>query len=239
MEEQLVIGEEAEATKVCSCCKERKPLSCYRMKLFRNKVLPDRRRPGYTCIECDKLRAKRIYQRDKAKIAVKLREYYVKNRERAKEYSRAWRKNNRDKVNRSVAKCRKIRYRIDIQNRINCVLRSRISAGIRNGIGFKKPGCTTEKLLGCKWAEIRAHLESQFLSGMTWDNYGWNGWHIDHHIPVAAWDMTNDHHQRACFNYRNLKPLWKLDNFRKHDCLPPGWQDYMAMLLEVTREPQH
>lgn len=28
-------------------------------------------------------------------------------------------------------------------------------------------------------ATLRAHIEAQFVEGMTWDNYG-KGWHIDH-----------------------------------------------------------
>lgn len=224
-------------TKLCSYCKETKPLSCYRMKTYKNKVLPDRVRPGYTCITCDKIRAKKRYQRDKAKIAIKLREYYLKNKQRAREYNRVWRKQNRDRVNRSVSKCRKIRYRNDVQNRINCILRARVNIGIKKGIGFKRPGCTTQILLGCEWHKVRSHLESLFLPGMSWANASHSGWHIDHHIPVAAWDMKNEHHQRACFNWRNLRPMWGSDNHKKRDHLPNGWQDYMAMLLDVTKEP--
>ena len=36
--------------------------------------------------------------------------------------------------------------------------------------------------LGIDIATFRAHLESQFKKGMSWDNYG--DWHIDHRVPL-------------------------------------------------------
>lgn len=66
---------------------------------------------------------------------------------------------------------------------------------------------------------------------MNWDNYNHETWHIDHIIPCAAFDLTNPIHQRICFNWRNLQPLWGNENISKHDSLPEGWQD----LLEEIR----
>ena len=57
------------------------------------------------------------------------------------------------------------------------------------------------------------HLERQFLRGMTWDNYG--EWHIDHIVPVTAFDLTNDEDLIACFALTNLRPLWAKDNRKK------------------------
>jgi len=50
---------------------------------------------------------------------------------------------------------------------------------------------------------------------MTWKNYGRNGWHIDHIIPVSKFDLTCDAHVRACFHHSNMQPLWEADNIRK------------------------
>ena len=74
----------------------------------------------------------------------------------------------------------------------------------------------TLALCGCDIKTLIVHIESKFLSGMTWDNYGKYGWHIDHIKPCAAFDLTKPEEQRSCFNYKNLQPLWGVDNHKKN-----------------------
>ena len=71
------------------------------------------------------------------------------------------------------------------------------------------------KLCGTTLAGVKKHLESLFKLGMTWGNYGWDGWHIDHIKPCAEFDLTDPAQQRICFHYTNLQPLWKDENFEK------------------------
>ena len=73
----------------------------------------------------------------------------------------------------------------------------------------------TLELLGCTVEELRAHLEAQFKPGMTWENQGRNGWHVDHIRPCASFDLTDPEQQRACFHYTNLQPLWAEENMSK------------------------
>lgn len=105
------------------------------------------------------------------------------------------------------------RYYSDHQFRLLKTLRSRLYAIVRRGMG-KKKGSTLE-LLGCSLPELRQHLEAQFADGMSWDNYGRNGWHVDHVRPCASFDLNDPDQQRQCFHYTNLQPLWAADNIRK------------------------
>lgn len=68
-------------------------------------------------------------------------------------------------------------------------------------------------LCGITSKELRAYLESNFLEGMSWDNYGL--WHIDHIKPCKLFDLTNIMEQKKCFHYTNLQPLWATDNKKK------------------------
>ncbi len=61
----------------------------------------------------------------------------------------------------------------------------------------------------------REHLEKQFKEGMTWENHGLYGWHIDHIIPCASFDLTDLEQQKKCFHYTNLQPLWAKENLIK------------------------
>lgn len=74
---------------------------------------------------------------------------------------------------------------------------------------------TARELLGCDLEELRAHLEKQFRDGMTWENHGFKGWHVDHIQPLAAFDLSDLDQQRKAFHYSNLQPLWWKENFDK------------------------
>ena len=49
---------------------------------------------------------------------------------------------------------------------------------------------------------------------MNWKNYG-TGWHIDHIRPCSSFNLRKKSEQYKCFNYKNLQPLWYLDNLIK------------------------
>ena len=64
---------------------------------------------------------------------------------------------------------------------------------------------------GCD--ELMAHLESRFLPGMSWENYG--KWHIDHKKPCALFNLADPSEFDECWSLGNLQPLWADDNIRK------------------------
>lgn len=68
-------------------------------------------------------------------------------------------------------------------------------------------------LIGCSIEDLRAHIESQFQPGMTWENYG--KWHVDHIRPCVSFNLLDPMQQQECFHYTNLQPLWAEDNIKK------------------------
>ena len=83
------------------------------------------------------------------------------------------------------------------------------------GILKKHKTDKTLNLLGCSAQFLRTYIENKFLEGMTWDNYGKHGWHIDHIIPCSSFNLTDSTQQQICFHYTNLQPLWAIDNLKK------------------------
>lgn len=110
-------------------------------------------------------------------------------------------------------RCAKRRMAIDPVFRTVHYQRSRINKALRRG---EKSAATVE-LLGCRPEQLKAHLESLFRPGMTWDNYGYYGWHVDHVRPLASFDLSDPAQQRQAFHYTNLQPLWRLENQLKGD----------------------
>ncbi len=94
-------------------------------------------------------------------------------------------------------------------------LRSRIHKALRRG-DWLKSGKTLD-LIGCSVQQLRDHLESQFAAGMSWANYGHgpNKWNVDHIIACALFDLSDPAQQRACFHFKNLRPLWHVANVAK------------------------
>lgn len=94
---------------------------------------------------------------------------------------------------------------------ISARLRVRVANALAR-CGTTKASSTAE-LLGCSWKDFLAHLEKQFLPGMSWANR--NRWHLDHIKPCCAFDLTCPQEQRRCFHYSNLRPLWARENLTK------------------------
>lgn len=84
-----------------------------------------------------------------------------------------------------------------------------------------------DELLGANDVTVRKNFELKFKDGMSWDNYG--DWHIDHIIPCAFFDLTKPSHQKICFNYQNLQPLWESENCSKQDKI--HWSIILTLLV--------
>ncbi len=100
----------------------------------------------------------------------------------------------------------------DISFRISANLRTKIYQSVKDNKKFKFHDIT-----GCDIKTLMSYIESKFLRGMTWKNYGKTGWHIDHIKPCSLFDMTITEEQKKCFHYTNLQPLWWQDNLKKHN----------------------
>lgn len=101
-----------------------------------------------------------------------------------------------------------------------------------------KKGGRTEVLIGCSFDELQKHLESQFTNEFSWANR--SSWHVDHYVPVSAFDLTNPEEQRWAFNYRNLRPMNGKLNQQKSDTLPsplPSWLPTHIAERIVKRSP--
>ena len=140
-----------------------------------------------------------------------LKEWYENNSEKVKENSKKWHENNSEKVKEIRKKYTKNKLKNDINYRLACNLRSRLNYAIRNN---QKIGSAV-KDLGCSIDVFKGYFETLFTPGMNWDNYGINGWHIDHIKPLALFDLTDREQFLKAVHYSNLQPMWAEDNLKK------------------------
>ena len=146
-------------------------------------------------------KAKESYQRHKVKQRKKSAEYYRQNRDAVLSRHKKYQRENAQTI---FAKMKE-RKQKDPAFRVTCSLRSRLRRFLKKERTFPGVGCTREQL--------KAHIESLWDEGMTWENYG--KWHIDHIMPCSAFDLLDQRQVAECFHYTNLQPLWAEENLRK------------------------
>jgi hypothetical protein len=93
-----------------------------------------------------------------------------------------------------------------------------MSRAIYAALKGNKNGLHWEKLVNYKIQDLKKYLESLFLLGMSWENYG-SGWHIDHKIPQSwfSYSSYEDISFKTCWSLSNLQPKWAIDNLRKNN----------------------
>lgn len=129
--------------------------------------------------------------------------YYQLNKEKIKKYNKKFQKNNF--INR------KKKYNSDPIVK----LRHRLSCRVREVLNFKSivKNKDYNEIIGCTPSFLKEYLESKFIDGMSWENHGLYGWHIDHIVPLSS-AKTEDEVYKLC-HYTNLQPLWAEDNLKK------------------------
>jgi len=159
----------------------------------------------------NKIKEKRANRTDEEKI--RYSEYAKQYRQKNKDKIKAYREGRKDisRANKRIWHHKK--YREDILYKITHNLRSRVKHAIRCGLKTEK----TITLLGCTTSQLKTHIESLFTEGMNWEIFMTGDIHVDHIKPCSKFDLTKRDEQIACFNYKNLQPLWWYDNLAKSD----------------------
>jgi hypothetical protein len=207
-------------TKKCSKCGVEKEL-CEFHKQSSNKT-------GYrasckNCRKTEKEKNKLYKEKNKEKIRINnniwlknnsdymkkyQKEYNLKNREKLNLKLKKWKEKNREKNLEKVNKNKKEKYDNNLEYKLKHLLRSRINKILK----FKRNKSSVE-VLGCTIDDFIKYIGSKFLEGMSWDNYGYYGWHIDHIIPLSS-GKTEEEILKLC-HYTNLQPLWAKQNLKK------------------------
>lgn len=202
--------------KVCSNCKEEKPVNLF----YKDKRVSS----GFTsqCKSCiNEKQRKRVNKKrsenpewaEKQRESVRAysssdkgkkrkRRYYRENKEL---YSEATKRYRRKKGQELLDKEKERR-----NNNKHIVSWRELLRTANRRMGKKKEASTID-CLGYSALELKEHLEGLFKEGMTWENHG--EWHIDHIKPVSSFDKNT--HPSIVNSLSNLQPLWAYENLSK------------------------
>lgn len=175
----------------------------------RNEILEKQRL--FKSLNRDKLR--RYYKNyrlvNSESISRKNKKYKESNSNKLKEKNKEYYRLNKDKISKYRSGYIKKRRKEDSLYNLKLRMRSRLySAIVKNG--YVKSN-TTESIIGCSFDYLKTYIESKFIDGMSWDNFG--SWHIDHIIPLASAKTKEELLKLS--HYTNLQPLWAKDNLIK------------------------
>lgn len=181
-----------------------------------------------------------------------LREWNKKNRDKCTLYAYKWRKKNPEKIkelerkHNATPKAKETartwwlnnierRREYDRKRRLlpSYRINDAMSASIRDALKREKGNSHWCDLIGYTLENLKKHLEKRFQPEMTWENYGKNGWHIDHIIPKSVFNFSTSGHEdfKRCWALKNLQPMWAKDNISKQNRLKKHFQP--SLRLEV------
>lgn len=209
------------ARKYCRQCidpKTAKPYGWWSMPEFRSKRLAQKRRARERAAEAAgrmlrvrlhdaHVMARTLEVKRVARIAASLHCAHVWAWKKARQAD-AWRRRYRTDPEFRAAQClrRQMRKKAQLE---------RIEGAVRAWVKGRGGNWSVEELLGYTMGELLTHLRHQFRPGMTMDNYGKNGWHIDHIHPKKMFNLDSLEGVRAYWALPNLRPLWAGENMRK------------------------
>lgn len=208
-------------------------------KPCRNGHISERGVRKWNCLACDRQQKAAERLRDPERVRANEKRTRVKNQAAVRERIRRWQQGNPERL-KGYRESLRERMRLDPQyanhkrevhrqwkqaqrdQRSNHAISTGLRCRVNNALRAQGAGKSESliRLLGCSIPELRRHLETGFLPGMTWENWGREGWHIDHIIPCASFDLSDPKQQAACFHYTNLQPLWAAENIGKGARLP-------------------
>jgi signal recognition particle GTPase len=157
----------------------------------------------------EKLKSAEYAKTDKYKESARRR--YVQNKDVILERNRVRRRTPKARQLANIARSKMLKTNVSF--RVGQYLRIRLRKALKNQSAQKSQKAVN--LLGCTIEQLKHYLESKFSPGMSWSNYGKNGWHIDHIKPCCSFNLNDPIEQQTCFHYTNLQPLWWRDNLSK------------------------
>lgn len=164
-------------------------------------------RENYNAEEA-KIYNKKYREKNKEYLNLKTKEWNERNKERISENKRLYYIENKTDISEKKAQRTKIRYKTEPVFRMKENYRRRLQ---RLFSGEYKKSKKTEEILGCNVNFFKQHIESQFESWMSWDNYGKydgnykTGWDLDHIIPISWATTEEDIH--FLNHWSNFQPL--------------------------------
>lgn len=153
---------------------------------------------------------KTYYKENKETIKERVRNYNQLNNEYVNKRKKSKRDKNKDYYNEMNKNYIRNKKEKDPLYRLSCDIRSLISQSFKSQ--FTKKSRKTIEILGCTFDEFKLHIENQFSTEMSWENYSVY-WQLDHKIPIS-WAKSEEEVYKLN-HFTNFQPLYWRENIIK------------------------
>lgn len=142
-------------------------------------------------------------------------------------YSRAYYQKNKDRILAAQKKRVAGLYASNPQYKWANRIRTTVNRGIQgiysDDFLFEQIGCYRDTLIN--------HLKSKLKPGMVWEDR--KTWHVDHIVPLAAFDLSLPDQRKRAQHYTNLQLLTKSENSIKATKIPVDMNNATVNALEA------
>lgn len=166
---------------------------------------------------------KRWQEKNKEQLAEYQKQYRKVNAEELMAYRKQWQKKNKTEL----AKYQSNRYKTNIKSNINHKMRTAMGTALKGNKG----GHHWEMLVGYTLYDLIKHLKRHLPKGYLWKDIFKGRLHIDHIIPMSAFNFTQPEHIdfKRCWALSNLRLLPARENIIKSNKLTKSFQPALAI----------
>jgi len=184
-------------TRICKDCHEEKTLDNFNKRK--------------SCKVCCNLQQIKYRLENLEKVRKIKKEWRLKNKDIENERSRVFKEKAKDnpELTNKMKQTRNLYLKNKRKTDPNFVMKEAMRRMLTRTLKFKTD--RTSKLLGYSAIELKQHIESLFIDGMSWDNR--SEWHIDHIRPISSFPI--DTPPNIINALSNLQPLWIEENLLK------------------------
>lgn len=153
--------------------------------------------------------------------------YYEVHKEDIKERHRKYYKVHCEEIMKYRNKYEKVKRKTDMKYNLN----NRIRILIWKSLKGNKNGKHWENLVGYKLDDLIKHLKTTMPEGYTWQDYLDGNLHIDHIIPISAFNFSTPKQIdfKRCWALENLRLLSAEENLRKNAKLSKPFQPALKL----------
>ncbi|MBA7590661.1 hypothetical protein ES708_32789 [subsurface metagenome] len=146
---------------------------------------------------------RKYYIKNREILIEKTKQWTIENSERRREYAKRYFSNNKEKRRVYINKWTNKKLKTDLKYNLNM----KISHAIYLSLRKNKAGRTWESLTDYTLIDLIRRLNETMPVGYTWKDFLTGELHIDHIIPIGAFNFTRPEHT-------DFKRCWALSNLR-------------------------